>query len=58
MFCEALAPAGLHGRGKHGVLKAQPLDASRSGVNAAFTTYSLGGPSDLIYSLGSGFLIC
>lgn len=49
---------GFMGEEKHGVLKVQALDASRSGVNSAFTAYSLGGPSDLIYPLGSGFLIC
>lgn len=49
---------GFMGEEKHSVLKVQALDASRSGVNAAFTAYSLGGPCDLIYPLGFGFLIC
>lgn len=54
----ALELLGFMGEEKHGVLKAQALDASRSGVNSAFTFYSLGGPGDLIYCLGSGFFIC
>lgn len=49
---------GFMGEEKHGVLKVQALDASRSGVNSVLTLYSPGGPSDLIYPLGSGFLIC